>query len=71
MKCNVGLGEQKARAIAGMGLIGIGAYYNVKPLAVLGIIPIITAALRWCPLNAAVGYNGCTDQQGANQIRKL
>nr|WP_299822954.1 YgaP-like transmembrane domain [uncultured Pontibacter sp.] len=54
-----------------MGLIGIGAYYNVKPLAVLGIIPIITAALRWCPLNAAVGYNGCTDQQGANQIRKL
>ena len=48
--------------LAGLAMIGIGAYYNVKPLAVIGAIPILTGMLRWCPLNAAVGYNGCTDR---------
>lgn len=59
MDCNVGLVEQKARVIAGLALIGIGAYYNTKALAGLGLIPLATAMLRWCPINAAVGYNGC------------
>lgn len=61
MECNVGIVEQKARAITGLALVGIGAYYNSKPLAVLGLIPIITAMVRWCPINAAAGYNGCKD----------
>ncbi|MFD2246277.1 YgaP family membrane protein [Pontibacter ruber] len=61
MECNVGLVEQKARVLGGLALIGIGAYYNIKPLAALGIIPIVTGMLRYCPLNQAIGYNGCTD----------
>lgn len=59
MECNVGLVEQKARVLAGLALLGIGAYYNTKPLALLGLIPIATAMVRWCPINAAIGYNGC------------
>ena len=61
MECNVGMVEQKARVITGLTLVGIGAYYNSKPLAMLGLIPIITAMVRWCPINAASGYNGCKD----------
>ncbi|MCX2738411.1 YgaP family membrane protein [Pontibacter anaerobius] len=59
MECNVGLVEQKARVLAGLALIGVGAYYNSKPLAAVGLIPILTGMLRWCPINAAVGYSVC------------
>jgi hypothetical protein len=62
MECNVGLVEQKARVITGLALVGTGAYYNSKPLAMLGLIPIVTAMFRWCPINAAIGYNGCTNK---------
>lgn len=70
MNCNVGLIEQKARAIAGLTLIGIGAYHNTKPLAILGVIPIATAMLRWCPINAALGYNGCKNEITLKSTRK-
>ena len=63
MECNVGLKEQKLRVLAGMALIGIGAYYNTKALAALGIIPIVTGMLRYCPINQAIGYNGCTNKR--------
>lgn len=63
MKCNVGMVEQKARVLAGLALIGVGAYYNVKPLAAVGLIPIITGMLRYCPVNQALGYNGCVDHK--------
>ncbi|MBC5774168.1 DUF2892 domain-containing protein [Pontibacter sp. KCTC 32443] len=62
MECNVGLKEQKLRVLAGLALIGIGAYYNTKPLAALGIIPILTGMTRYCPVNQLIGYNGCTDK---------
>lgn len=51
--------EQKARVLAGLALIGVGAYYNAKPVAALGLVPILTGMLRWCPINAALGYNSC------------
>lgn len=59
MKCNVGLTEQKLRVIAGATLIGLGAYYNTKSLAALGLVPILTGMLRWCPINEVMGYNSC------------
>ena len=70
MECNVGLVEQKARAIAGLALIGLGAYYDSKPLALLGLIPIATAVVRWCPINSLVGYNGCQDERFMTKARK-
>lgn len=62
MECNVGLKEQKLRVLAGLTLIGIGAYYNTKALAAIGIIPILTGMIRWCPINQAIGYDGCADE---------
>ena len=62
MECNVGLKEQKLRVLAGLALIGIGAYYNTKALAALGIIPILTGMLRYCPVNQAIGPNGCAEK---------
>lgn len=59
MECNVGLTEQKLRILAGMAIIGVGAYYNIKALAAVGLIPILTGITRYCPVNQAIGYNGC------------
>jgi hypothetical protein len=63
MECNVGMTEQKLRVLAGMAIIGLGAYYNVKALSAVGLIPIITGMLRYCPVNQALGYNGCAGEQ--------
>ncbi|MBW7465819.1 DUF2892 domain-containing protein [Pontibacter aydingkolensis] len=70
MECNVGLVEQKARVTAGMALVGIGAYYNSKALALIGLIPIVTGIVRWCPINSAIGYNGCDDRKLSNKRKK-
>ncbi|EJF11206.1 DUF2892 domain-containing protein [Pontibacter sp. BAB1700] len=63
MECNVGLTEQKVRVLTGLAIIGVGAYYNIKALSAIGFIPIVTGMLRYCPVNQAVGYNGCTGEQ--------
>ncbi|MEJ8801076.1 YgaP family membrane protein [Pontibacter sp. H249] len=70
MECNVGLVEQKARAIAGLTMVGIGAYYNSKPLALLGLISIATAMIRWCPINSLIGYNGCREEKSISKMKK-
>ncbi|MEJ8757896.1 DUF2892 domain-containing protein [Pontibacter sp. H259] len=62
MECNVGMKEQKLRILAGLTLLGLGAYYNTKAIAMVGLVPIVTAMLRWCPVNQALGYNGCADE---------
>lgn len=62
MECNVGMKEQKLRVLAGLALIGVGAYYNTKAIALLGLVPILTGMVRWCPLNQAIGYNGCKNE---------
>lgn len=63
MECNVGTTEQKLRVLAGLAIIGVGAQYNIKGLAVLGVAPIVTGMLRYCPINQALGYNGCLGEQ--------
>jgi len=60
--------EQKLRILAGMALIGVGAYYNMKGLAAAGIIPIVTGMLRYCPVNQAIGYNGCAETRKGSAV---
>lgn len=63
MECNVGMTEQKLRVLAGLAMVGVGAYLNIKSLSLLGAIPIVTGMLRYCPINQALGYNGCIGEQ--------
>lgn len=63
MECNVGLTEQKVRVLAGLAMIGVGAYYKIKALSAIGVIPILTGMLRYCPVNQALGYNGCASEE--------
>ena len=49
MKANMGKGDRTLRIIFGAVLIVLGLYFQ-SWLGVIGIIPIVTAFISWCPL---------------------
>lgn len=57
MKANVGGMDKKLRIVAGIGMIAAGVIMQSWWGAV-GIIPLGTALINWCPAYAAVGL--CT-----------
>lgn len=56
MKCNVGTADRVVRIIAGLVIIGLGVVYG-SWLGVIGLVPLLTAALRWCPLYIPLGLS--------------
>jgi len=48
MQCNVGKTDRAIRIIGGVAIIAAGVYYQSWWGAV-GIVPLLTGALRWCP----------------------
>ena len=63
MKCNVGGVDRMIRIIAGVVIILLGFYFQSWWGAV-GIIPILTGTLRWCPAYIPFGLSTCeTDRK--------
>ena len=58
MECNVGKTDRIIRVIVGAGIIAIGVYLK-SWWAVIGVIPIITAAIGWCPAYLPFGISSC------------
>ena len=59
MKQNIGNAERAIRAIVGIGLISL---VFVGPQTVwgwIGVIPLATAIIGWCPPYALLGINTC------------
>ena len=48
MQCNVGKTDRMIRFVVGVVIIAAGVYYQ-SWWGAIGIVPIITGALRWCP----------------------
>ncbi|MEI6093194.1 MAG: DUF2892 domain-containing protein [bacterium] len=49
MKANIGSFDRLLRIIVGVIILGLGYYYK-SYWGFIGIIPIITALIKWCPL---------------------
>jgi len=49
MTCNIGNTDRIIRIILGLVIIGTGYLYESWWGAV-GLVPLLTAAFRWCPL---------------------
>lgn len=62
MKCNVGKTDRILRIIAGLVIIGLGISYQ-SWWGVIGVIPLITASLGWCPLYIPVGFSSCKTKE--------
>lgn len=59
MTGNIGTIERVLRAIAGMGLISLAFVGPQSPLGWIGLVPLATAVLGWCPPYALLGINTC------------
>lgn len=59
MSPNIGNTERIIRAIVGIALIAIVFVGPQTPWGWLGVIPLATALLGWCPPYALLGINTC------------
>ncbi|MFT3663841.1 DUF2892 domain-containing protein [Piscinibacter sp.] len=59
MKTNAGTLDRALRIIAGLVLIGLAATGTVGMWGWIGIVPLVTGALGWCPAYTMLGINTC------------
>lgn len=59
MTRNEGRLDRSLRVTAGLVLIALAATGTVGPWAWLGVVPLATGALGWCPLYTMLGINTC------------
>ena len=59
MKTNEGGMDRIVRIVAGLVLIGLAATGTVGVWGWLGIVPLATGAMGWCPAYTLLGINTC------------
>ncbi|MCB0355506.1 MAG: DUF2892 domain-containing protein [Bdellovibrionales bacterium] len=59
MKKNEGNIDRILRVIAGLGILSLAFIGPQTPWGFIGIVPILTGALGWCPLYTLLGINTC------------
>lgn len=62
MAPNVGTIDRVLRTIVGLGLISIAFVGPQTPWGWLGLIPLATAVIGWCPPYALLGLSTCRVQ---------
>lgn len=65
MTPNVGGIDRILRIVAGLVLLGLAATGTVGWWGWLGIVPLATGALGWCPPYAMFGFNTCASKHKA------
>jgi hypothetical protein len=51
--------DRALRAVAGAALIGATLAGAIGPWGWIGLVPLATAALGWCPLYTVLGISTC------------
>ena len=59
MKRNVGKIDRIIRVLLGLIIIALGIYFN-SWWGAIGVIPLLTAAIGWCPLYMPFGLSSCS-----------
>ena len=59
MQTNVGSVDRIVRVVAGVTLIALAATGTISAWGYLGIMPILTAAIGWCPAYLPFGISTC------------
>jgi hypothetical protein len=59
MKTNVGAIDRVLRVIIGTLLIALTLMGTIGPWGWIGIVPLATAALGFCPLYTVLGFSTC------------
>lgn len=56
---NVGGIDRVARIVVGLGLIGLAVFDVVGAWGYIGVLPLTTGALGWCPAYLPFGIKTC------------
>ena len=59
MNANVGGIDRILRIVAGLVLIGLTVTGTIGMWGWLGVVPLATGAIGWCPPYAILGFNTC------------
>ena len=58
MKANIGCADRLIRFIVGAAILGVGYYYR-NWWGLVGVLPLTTAFVRFCPAYVPLGINTC------------
>lgn len=66
MKANVGNVDRAIRILLGLALLSLLFILegNARFIGLVGIVPLLTATIRFCPLYAILGINTCPAKLG-------
>jgi len=64
MKSNVGGIDRILRLVVGLALIALAATGTIGVWGYIGIVPIATAAIGWCPAYLPFGISTCKTREG-------
>lgn len=61
MKTNVGNIDRTIRVIAGLAILSLFFIIegDMRWFALVGLVPLATATMRWCPAYTLIGVNTC------------
>jgi hypothetical protein len=65
MSNNVGTVDRILRIVVGLALIAIVFVGPQTPWGWLGLVPLITALIGWCPAYRMIGLNTCSAGKSA------
>jgi hypothetical protein len=57
MKPNIGRTERILRVVVGVGVLSLAFVGPQSPWAYIGILPVLTGAIGWCPPYALFGIS--------------
>ncbi len=58
MTKNIGSADRTIRIVLGLIILALGVIYK-NYLGLLGLLPLATALVRWCPTYLLFGINTC------------
>ena len=58
MTTNMGSADRIIRAVVGIAVVGAGFYFN-SWWGLIGLVPLATAAVGWCPAYLPFGISTC------------
>lgn len=61
MRKNIGNIERGVRVAAGLAILSLAFVGPQSPWAFLGIIPLLTGFIGWCPPYALLGISTCKE----------
>ncbi|MFI5356824.1 MAG: DUF2892 domain-containing protein [Opitutales bacterium] len=58
MKINIGIGDRFLRVVIGLIILAFG-YFQRSWWGLIGLLPLLTAAIRFCPAYLPFGLSTC------------